>query len=168
MQNYIFDKLMEAGKPLGIKPYGIKAMTALAIEKSYRLIPRELSIEYAALESGLDRFVHPNKGEFIGRDALVAWRAKGFKNRFVTLEVHGVKDADARGSEPIYRNGRMTGRATSGGYGWRVGKSLALAMVEPEAGEIGTELEIRILGESYRATVIAECPFDPKNERLRA
>ena len=168
MQNYIFDKLMEAGRPLGIRPYGIKAMTALAIEKSYRLIPRELSIEYAALESGLDRFVHPNKGQFIGRDALVAWRAKGFRNRFVTLEVHGVKDADARGSEPVFRNGRMAGRVTSGGYGWRVGKSLALAMVEPSAGDAGSELEIQILGEKYRATVIAESPFDPKNERLRA
>jgi dimethylglycine dehydrogenase len=68
----LFDLLMEAGKEFGIKPYGIKAMSALAIEKSYRLIPRELSIEYSAYESGLDRFVHPNKGDFIGRDALVA------------------------------------------------------------------------------------------------
>ena len=168
VQNYIFDKLLEAGRPLGIRPFGIKAMTSLALEKSYRLIPRELSIEYAAFELGLDRFVHPNKGSFIGRDALVAWRARGFKNRFVTLEVHGIKDADARGSEPIFRDGRMAGRVTSGGYGWRVGKSLALAMVEPGAGEPGTALEVQILGERYRAAVIAESPFDPNNERLRA
>ncbi|MGE3876671.1 MAG: FAD-dependent oxidoreductase, partial [Parvibaculaceae bacterium] len=85
MQATIFDLLMEAGKPLGIKPFGIKAMDSLRLEKSYRLIPRELSIEYAALESGLDRFVHPNKGNFIGRDALVEWQQKGFKNRFVTM-----------------------------------------------------------------------------------
>ncbi|MGE3831962.1 MAG: FAD-dependent oxidoreductase, partial [Parvibaculaceae bacterium] len=85
MQTTIFDLLMEAGKPLGIKPFGIKAMDSLRLEKSYRLIPRELSIEYAALESGLDRFVHPNKGNFIGRDALVEWQQKGFKNRFVTM-----------------------------------------------------------------------------------
>ena len=75
MQNYIFDLLMEAGRELGIKPFGIRAMDALRLEKSYRLIPRELSIEYCALESGLDRFVHPNKGQFIGRDALVEWRS---------------------------------------------------------------------------------------------
>ena len=61
--------------------------------KSYRLIPRELSIEYAALESGLDRFVHLNKGQFIGRDGLVGWQQRGFQNRFVTMEVHGIKDA---------------------------------------------------------------------------
>ena len=58
----LFDQLMEAGKEFGIRPYGIKAMSSLSIEKSYRLVPRELSIEYSAYESGLDRFVHPNKG----------------------------------------------------------------------------------------------------------
>ena len=60
-QNALFDALMAAGKEFGIRPYGIKAMSALAVEKSYRLIPRELSIEYSAYKSGLDRFVHPNK-----------------------------------------------------------------------------------------------------------
>ncbi len=108
-------------------------MIAMSIEKSYRLVGRELSIEYSALESGLDRFVHPNKGNFVGRDALVAWRERGFANRFVTMEVHGVTDADARGSEPSGKNGELVGRATSGGYGWRVGKSLALGMVRPRS-----------------------------------
>jgi dimethylglycine dehydrogenase len=98
MQNTIFDLLMEAGREFGIRPFGIKAMLALAVEKSYRLIGRELSIEYAAFESGLDRFVHPNKGAFVGRDALVKWREKGLRNRFVPLDVHDVTDADARGS----------------------------------------------------------------------
>ena len=55
---------MEAGAEFGIKPFGIRAMTAMAIEKCYRLIPRELSIEYSAWESGLDRFVHPEQGRF--------------------------------------------------------------------------------------------------------
>ena len=114
MQNDVFDLLMEAGAEFGIKPFGIRAMLSMAVEKSYRLVGRELSIEYSALESGLDRFVHPNKGEFVGRDALVRWREKGFANRFVTLEVDGVTDADARGSEPILRDGELVGRATYG------------------------------------------------------
>lgn len=167
MQNAIFDQVMEAGREFGIRPFGIRAMDSLRLEKSYRLIPRELSIEYSAFESGLERFVHPNKGDFIGRDALVAWQQRGFANRFVTMEVHGITDVDARGSEPVLKGGDLVGRATSGGYGWRLGKSLALAMVRPDLGEIGTELEIRILGDNYRATVIAESPFDPGNERLR-
>jgi dimethylglycine dehydrogenase len=144
-------------------------MGALSIEKSYRLVPRELSIEYTAYESGLDRFVHPNKGQFIGREALVASRANGLNWQFVTLEVDGVTmaDSDARGSEPIYRRGTLVGRATNGGYGWRCKRSLALAMVKPEHATLGTELEIKILGKNHGARVIAESPYDPENARLR-
>lgn len=167
-QNTIFDAIMEAGAEFGIKPFGIRAMTAMAIEKSYRLIPRELSIEYNAFESGLDRFVQPNKGNFIGRDAVVKAREDGLKWNFVTLEVDGITDADARGSEPIYSNGSLIGRATHGGYGWRIGKSLALAMVKPEFSALGTELDIKILGKLHKAKVIIETPFDPENERLKA
>lgn len=168
MQNYIFDLLFDAGAKFDLKPFGIKAMDSLRLEKSYRLIPREMSIEYAALESGLDRFVRLDKGNFIGRDGLVAWQRRGFKNRFVTLEVEGVTDADARGSEPIYHDGQLVGRTTSGGYGWRLGKSLALGMVRPDLGESGTEVDIQILGERHRGIIVEESPFDPKNARLRA
>ncbi|HKX11415.1 MAG TPA: FAD-dependent oxidoreductase [Stellaceae bacterium] len=167
-QNYIFDRLMEAGRDFGLKPFGIRAMDSLRLEKSYRLIPRELSIEYAALESGLQRFVQLDNRDFVGREGLLEWQRRGFKNQLVTMEVHGVADADARGSEPIYRGTELVGRATSGGFGWRVGKSLALAMVPPALATNGTELEISILGKRHRATIISESPFDPKNERLRA
>jgi dimethylglycine dehydrogenase len=168
MQNAIFDLLMDEGRAFGLKPFGIRAMDSLRLEKSYRLIPRELSIEYAASESGLDRFVAENKGGFLGRDGLAASRARGLSNRLVTLEVHGVADADARGSEPVRRGGQLVGRLTSGGYGWRVGKSLALGMVPPELAAPGTELDFAILGETRRATVIPDSPFDPANERLRS
>ncbi len=166
----LFDLLMDAGKEFGIRPYGIKAMSSLSIEKSYRLVPRELSIEYSAYESGLDRFVHPNKGQFIGRDALVEGKQKGLNWNFVTMEVHDITDdwSDARGSEPIYRNGQLVGRATNGGYGFRVNKSLALGMVRPDHAAAGTELEIKILGKVFKATVIPESPYDPDNKALRA
>ena len=165
----LFDLLMDAGKEFGIRPYGIKAMSSLSVEKSYRLVPRELSIEYNAYESGLDRFVHPNKGQFIGRDALVEAKQNGLGWNFVTMEVHGVGDgdSDARGSEPLYRNGQLIGRATNGAYGFRVNKSLALGMVKPEHSAIGTELEIKILGQLFKATVIPESPYDPDNKALR-
>lgn len=166
-QNYIFDRLMDAGAEHGIKPFGIRAMTAMALEKSYRLIPRELSIEYSALDSGLDRFVRLDKGDFLGRDALAKANAKGPAWRFVTLELSGIADTDARGSEPVTRDGALVGRCTSGGYGWRTGKSLALAMVRPDLGAPGTRLDVTILGKEYPALVIPESPFDPANARLR-
>lgn len=168
MTAYAFDLLMEAGKAYGIKPYGVRAMDSMRLEKSYRVLPRELSIEYAALESGLDRFVRLDKEDFIGREALLAWQARGFENRFVTLEVFDVTDADARGNEALVKNGELVGRATSGGFGWRTGKSIALGMVRPDLAEIGTELDIVILGKPHRAMVVGESPYDPDNQRLRA
>ena len=77
-QNHIFDRLMEAGKDLGIKPYGIRAMNSLRLEKSYKLVGTELSIEYSPYESGLDRFIHPNKGKFIGLESLKQMERKRF------------------------------------------------------------------------------------------
>ena len=142
-------------------------MDSLRLEKSYKLVGRELSIEYAALESGLERFVDLDRGPFLGRDALITWRDKGFANKLVTLEIEGAGDADARGSEPVTRNGAMVGRTTSGGYGWRTGKSLAMAMVNPEFSQVGGEVDVRILGETRRAIVIPDSPYDPANKALR-
>ena len=169
MQNYIFDELMKVGADFNIKPFGIRAMDSMRIEKSYRLIPREMSIEYSALESGLDRFVKLDKAcDFVGKAGLSAWQKKGFNNTFVTLEVHDITDADARGSEGIYKNGELIGRATSGGFGFRVNKSLALGMVLSNYAIEGAELEIEILGQRHRAIVIPESAFDAENLALRS
>ena len=167
-QNQIFDILFQHGSKLNLKPFGIRAMDSLRIEKSYRLPGRELSIEYAALESGLNRFVSENKGDFIGRDGLAEWKSKGLSYGFVTLEVHNVKDADALGNNPIYLDGKVIGRATSGGYGHRIKKSLVLAMINPSLIKIGLKVKIDILGTKYDASIINDSPYDPSNEKLRA
>ncbi|WP_174803531.1 GcvT family protein [Martelella limonii] len=168
MQTYIFDRLMEAGAEFDIKPFGIRAMNAMALEKSYRAMQREMSIEYTAYESGLDRFIKPAK-DFIGKEALLSKKEAGLSSVFSTLIVEGVTDCDARGSEAIFDgDGNLAGRATQGGFGWRIGKSIALAMLKPEYAAAGTKLKIKILGELYEATVVEESPFDPENEALRA
>ena len=69
-------------------------MNSLRVEKSYKLVGTELSIEYSPYESGLDRFIHPNKGILLDLKHLNKWREKGFDNKLVTLEVHNTKDAD--------------------------------------------------------------------------
>jgi dimethylglycine dehydrogenase len=167
-QNAIYDAVMEAGAEFGIKPFGIRAMSSMSIEKSYRLVPRELSTEYNILESGLNRFVHVDKGEFIGRDAIIQAQKEGLKWNFVTMQVHDVDNYDPRGSEALYdMKGNLIGRATNGAYGWRLGKTLALGMVKPGFSEEGQQLQIKMLGKLYNATIIAESPFDAKNERLR-
>jgi dimethylglycine dehydrogenase len=167
-QNHIFDKLMESGKDLGLKPYGIRAMNSLRVEKSYKLVGTELSIEYSPYESGLDRFIHPNKGNFIGLEAMNKWREKGFQNKLVTLEVHNITDADVLGNNPIYQNGKVVGRATGGDFGFRLSKSIALGMVKPELATTGQKLKIDILGKIHDATILDESPYDPENKLLRS
>ena len=166
-QNHLFDTLFEAGEDLGLQPFGIRAMDSMRLEKSYRMVGTELSIEYSAYESAMDRFVKPDKGDFLGRDALLAWEKTGRQNRLATLEVHDVEDADALGNNALLKDGELVGRATGGGFGFRVNKSLALGMVRPDLAEPGTQVEIEILGKTYAATVIPDSPYDPKNERLR-
>lgn len=165
--NEIWDKVMEAGAEFNIKPFGIRAMTSMAIEKSYRMVGRELSIEYSAYESGMDRFIATDK-DYIGKDNLMQRHSKGDDWKFVTMEVHGTNDVDARGSEAIYSGGELVGRATHGGFGYRLGRSLALGMVRPDYSSAGCELDIRILGKNYKAIVIEESPFDSQNDRLRS
>jgi dimethylglycine dehydrogenase len=159
--------LFAAGEEFGLKPFGIRAMDSMRYEKSYRMVGTELSIEYSIYESAMDRFVHPDKGDFLGRDALLAWQKEGFKNQLVTLEVQGVDDADALGNNALTIDGELVGRATGGHYGFRIGKSLALGMVRPDLAEPGKEVSIEILGKDYKAVVIGDSPYDPKNERLR-
>lgn len=166
-QNHIFDALFAAGADFGLKPFGIRAMDTMRLEKSYRMVGTELSIEYSAYESAMDRFIKADKGEFLGRNALLASKEAGPKNLLVTLAVGGVDDADALGNNALLKEGEIVGRATGGGYGFRVQKSLALGMVGPDHSAPGTVLEIEILGKTYTATVIPDSPFDPSNERLR-
>jgi dimethylglycine dehydrogenase len=166
--NGLFDALFAAGEEFGIGMVGMRAMESLRIEKSYRMWGSDLTRDYTPFEASLDRFVRMNKGNFIGKAALARQLAAGVPHRFVTLEVHGVTDADPLGNEPLFASGALVGRATAGYYGHVLGKSLALAYVKPQHADAGAEMEIEILGERRKATVLVESPFDPENQRLRA
>ncbi len=96
------------------------------------------------------------------KEALEKQKETGVPQEFVTLEIEAT-DADAMGSEPIFRDGTMVGRATSGCYGHSVGKSLALGYVNAGISDIGTELEIEILGDRLPALIIPESPCYPEN-----
>jgi dimethylglycine dehydrogenase len=109
-----------------------------------------------------------NKPHFYGKDALEKQLAAGVPHRFITAEVHGVVDADPLGNEPLFSNGTMIGRATSGYYGHTIKKSLIIGYVKPEFATPGTELDILVLGEMKKATVVIESPYDPDNNDLRA
>ncbi len=167
--HHLFDALLAAGAAHHIGMVGMRAMESLRMEKSYRMWGTDLTPDYTPFEAGLDRFVRMNKGAFIGKEALQKQLAAGVPHRFITLEVHGVTEADALGNEPLYdRAGRLVGRATSGYFGHTLGKSLAIGYVTPEFAALGTELAIEILGERNKATVLVDSPYDPENKDLKA
>jgi len=167
--NHLFEAIFAAGEEFGIGMAGMRAMESLRMEKSYRMWGSDLTRENTPFEASLDRFVRMKKGEFTGRAALERQLAAGIPNRFVTLDVHGVKDADPLGNEPLFdAKGKMIGRATSGYYGHVLKKSLAIGYVKPEFAEVGTKIAIEILGERKDATVLVDSPYDPENKDLRA
>jgi dimethylglycine dehydrogenase len=167
--HHLFDAIFSAGKEFGIGMVGMRAMESLRMEKSYRMWGTDLTRDYTPFEAGLDRFVRMNKGSFIGREALEQQLARGVPNRFVTLEVHDVDDADPLGNEPLFDGkGNVVGRATSGYYGHVLKKSLAIGYLKSELAAVGNELAIEILGIRKRATLLIDSPFDPDNQELKA
>jgi dimethylglycine dehydrogenase len=147
----------------------MRAMESLRMEKSYRMWGSDLTRDNTPLEGGLARFVRMEKGPFAGREALAQQLERGVPLSFITLEVHGITDADPLGNEPIFTaDGTLVGRATSGYYGHCLRKSLAIGYVKPEFAAVGTELVVEVLGERKRATVLVDSPYDPQNAELRA
>jgi dimethylglycine dehydrogenase len=166
---HLFVTIFTAGAEHGIGMAGMRAMESLRMEKSYRMWGSDLTRENTPFEASLDRFVRLKKGDFTGREALEKQLAAGVPNRFVTIEVHGVTDADPLGNEPLFdEKGTMIGRATSGCYGHVLGKSLAIGYVKPHFAAVGTRLQIEVLGERKAATVLVDSPYDPENKDLRA
>jgi dimethylglycine dehydrogenase len=165
MQTYLFDRLMEAGEPLGLRLVGARAQNWLRQEKSYRAFGTELGRDATPLEAGLDRFVDLSK-DFHGKDAM---QATGIRSRCVTLLVDGPEDADPWGREALYtEDGTRTGRLTSGGWSVAFGKSIGMGYVRPEHAAPGTRLQVRMQTRLWPAVVTEDSPYDPPNARIRA
>jgi len=164
----LYAAICKAGAEYGIADFGVYAVNSLRMEKCYRGMGGDLTNEISPIEAGLERFVDMKKGNFVGRSALERIKKQGVALKLVYLEVDAL-DADCMGGEPIHADGRVIGVTTSGGFGHRVQKSLAFAYVEPAFTPIGTQIEVDVLENRRKATVIETEPaYDPANERLRA
>ena len=164
----VYALLWEAGARFGISDFGLYAMDSLRLEKCYRAWKGDLTTEYTPFMASLDRFVKLDKpGGFIGQEALRREAAAGPRERFVPLVVDAA-DADAAAVSIVYRGAEVVGLVTSGGYGYRLGCSIALAYVRTDLAFAGTELEVEILGERRRAVVGREPLYDPENALLRS
>lgn len=164
----VYDMLLEAGRPFGLKPFGMWALNCLRVEKGYRAWKGDLSTDYTLLEAGLERFVHFDKPAFPGRAALMAQAETGPAKRFVTLTV-AAGEEDAPYMANLLHDGAVVGEVTSCAWGYRVGQCVALGMLRSDLATAGTEVEIDIFGQRRRATVQPDGPlWDPTNARLKA
>jgi glycine cleavage system T protein len=167
----VFDTLMEAGAPHGLKLVGLHAMDSCRIEKAYRHWGHDIAEEDTPLEAGLMFAVKLDKGEFIGRDALLKQRETGVKRRLVQFLL---RDPNVLlfHDEPIYMNGKMLGRTTSGAYGHTLGGAVGLGYVSEELGALkdmigNADFEIEVAGRRVAAVASLAPMYDPKSARIR-
>jgi dimethylglycine dehydrogenase len=164
----VFDAVWEAGQKHGLKPFGMFALDSLRLEKGYRAWKVDLSTDYTILQGGLERFVKWDKPEFRGKAALLNEKQQGVKKRFVTLVVEAGEN-DPPYMSPLWHDGKIVGETTSGGFGYRVDKSIALGMIRADLAVPGTRIDVEIFGENFPAVVQEDKPlWDPRNERLRS
>jgi dimethylglycine dehydrogenase len=162
----LYDALTDAGRDLGLTPFGMRAMMSLRLEKSFGAWLREFKPDYTPAETGLDRFISFKKNDFIGRGAAMAEKETPPNRRLCTFVVDAA-DADVWGDEPIWRGGKVVGFVTSGGFAHYAKASVALGLVPVEMIEEGAEFEIEILGDLRPARLITEPLFDPEGARMR-
>ena len=163
----LYQLLTEAGMDLGLRPFGMRAMMSLRLDKSFGSWMREFKPDYTPLETGLDRFVAYDKpAEFIGKAAALAEKERGVTRKLCTFEVDA-RDADAVAWEPIWHDGAVVGYVTSGGYSHYAEKSIAFGFLPLELIEEGRQVEIEILGDLIPARLYTAPLFDPDNEYLR-
>ncbi len=160
--------LYDAVTGAGAKPFGMYALNSLRLEKGYRTWKGDLSTDYTILQGSLGRFVKWDKDEFRGKTAMENERQQGLTKRFVTMTVEA-GEFDAPYMSTLWNGDEVVGETTSGGWGYRIGKSIALGMVKTDLAEPGTELEVEMYGQRYKAMVQKDEPlWDPGNERIRA
>ena len=167
VQRTLYELLMDAGQRFEIVDWGYRALDSMRLEKAYRLWGADMSADWTPLEAGMERFVAWEKGDFIGREALLRQKERGVERELACLVIEAA-DADAHAYEPILAAGETIGYVAAGGYGHVVEKSIALAYLPVAHVAPGTELEVEILGERRRARVVAQPLYDPNNERLLA
>ena len=163
----VHQALFEAGRQHDLRHFGMYAMDSLRIDKCYRGWKSDLETGYSPLEASLERFVDFSKPYFVGKDALVAQKARGIAHRLVPLTLDQPGDADPPYCSGVFSQEENVGLVTSGVWSHTLERSVVLAYVKSAFAAEGTQLLVDVLGERRAATVQREPLFDPENRRLR-
>ena len=152
----VWNAVMKAGESYGILPCGLGARNTLRMESAMALHGHEISETITPLEAGLAWIVKLDKGDFIGRDALVRQQENGVPRKLIGFEM--VDRGIGRDGYPVLVNGSPAGTVTSGGPGPFVGKNIGMALVDQPAPKIGESIDVEIRGRATAATVVKR-PF---------
>ena len=168
---HVFETLTEAGQDVGLTLCGLHAMDSCRIEKAFRHFGHDITDEDHVVEAGLGFAVKPDKGDFIGRDAVLRRREEGLTRRMVQFRLSD-PEAMVFHNEAIVRNGEIVSVVTSGNYGHALGAGIAMGYV-PSKGETVAEVlaatyEIEIAGTRVAAEPSLKPLYDPKNLRMQA
>jgi glycine cleavage system aminomethyltransferase T/glycine/D-amino acid oxidase-like deaminating enzyme len=163
----LWDTLWAAGREHGLIAAGRGAFGSLRLEKGYRFSGVDMTTEHDPYEAGLGFAVRMDKGDFVGRDALVGKSAKTVERRLVPLLISDPQ-AVVMGKEPVHVDGRPAGYVTSAGFGYTIGSAIAYAWLPATAAQTGNSVTIRYFGEDIPASVADEPLFDPEMRRLRS
>ncbi len=139
----------------------------MRLEKGYRYYTADVTQLETPYEAGLGFCVDLNKGDFIGRDALVKQKQAGVNRKLCTIILDGSEFTQIYGGEVIYHNGNVIARVRSGGYGYTIKKNILYAYLPVEIAITGTRLEVDLIDARFKAEVTTTVLFDPKGERLR-
>jgi 4-methylaminobutanoate oxidase (formaldehyde-forming) len=164
----LWDALMQAGAEHGIEVGGYKVLDSLRLEKGYRYYTADVTPLENPYEGGLGFCVDLEKGDFIGRDALVKAKQAGISRRLSTLVLDGDEFTQIYGGEAVYYDGKVLSRVRSGGFGYTLGKNILYAYLPIGLTKSGTRLELDLIEGRRRGEVTAAVLLDPKGERLRA
>lgn len=164
----VWDALLAAGKEFGIEVGGYKVLDALRLEKGYRYFTADVTQLENPYQAGLGFCVDLDKGDFIGREALLVAKTQSSKKKLCTLQLEGDDYSMIYGGEAVYSAGEVVSRVRSGGYGFTLKKNIAYAYLSPELAKEGTILDVEIFDQTIRAKVVKTVLFDPKGEKLRA
>ena len=164
----VWDRLREAGKGFGMEVGGYKVLDSLRLEKGYRYYTSDVTQLETPFEAGLGFCINFDKGDFIGKAALMEKKQNGFATKLCTLVLNGEEFTQIYGGEAIYHAGKVITRVRSGGYGYTVKKNILLAYLPVELSKVGTRVEVELIEGNYIAEVTATVLYDPKGEKLRA
>lgn len=165
----VWDLLIEAGKEFNLQLGGYKVLDPLRLEKGFKYFTTDLTPTTTPYEAGLGFCVDLDKGDFIGRDALLKQKAEGLRRKLCTLTLTGIDDfVQIYGGEAVHHNGKVVTRVRSGGYGFTVKKNILYAFLPIELAKQGERFKIELIEGMYEAEVTANVLYDPKGEKVRA